>query len=177
LRKDSALSGRCTAAETVLAGGLSEIGWVLERSASFEASPDGSFVSLGLNFPEIEDLEKYTLAARNAAARLEKIPKKEWVLKGGCQLQVRSILLCIAGEIFCRFPAVRQAAASGRTGRTSPAAGKARSEHIISAVFDCARWAAVNPAAAGPVECAGLFPVRRKIGENSYMAEAAPFRP
>lgn len=175
--RDSAILGHFTAVETVLAGVLSEIDWVLETSASFEASPDGSCICVDVNLPEIEDLEKCTLVARNAAAGLEKVPKKQWVVQREYQLQVHAILLRIAGEIFFHFPTVTRVTASGWTDRADPATGIARSEYIISAVFDRELWVTLNPAAADPVECVGLFPVLRDVGENSYMSAVEPFRP
>ncbi|MDR1039839.1 MAG: DUF4236 domain-containing protein [Deltaproteobacteria bacterium] len=175
--RDSAISGHYTAVETVLAGVLSEIDWVLETSASFEASPDGSGISVDVNLPEIEDLEKCTLVARNAVAGLVMVPKKQWVVQREYQLQVHAILLRIAGEIFFHFPTVRHVVASGWTDRADPATGRIRSEYIISAVFDRELWAAINPAAADPVECVGLFPVRRDIGDDSCMSPVDPFRP
>jgi hypothetical protein len=175
--RDSALLGHFTAVETVLAGVLSEIDWVLETSASFEASPDGSGISVDVNLPEIEDLEKCTLVVRRAGAGLEMIPKKQWVIQREYQLQVHAILLRIAGEIFYHFPTVRRVVASGWTDRADPATGVSRSEYIISAVLDRGLWVTLNPAAADPVECLGLFRVRRAIGENSYMSPVEPFRP
>jgi hypothetical protein len=175
--RESALSGHYTALEAVLAGALTEIDWVLETSASFEASPDGSGISVDVNLPEIEDLENYTLVARNAVAGLEMIPKKQWVVQREYQLQVHAILLRIAGEIFYHFPTVSQVVASGWTDRADPATGIDRSEYIISAVFDRELWVSINPAAADPVACVGLFQVRREIAENSYMSPVEPFRP
>jgi hypothetical protein len=174
--KDGALSGHYSAVEAVLGGVLSGIDWVLETSASFETSGDGSLVSVDVNLPEIEDLEKFTLVARNAVLGLEKVPKKEWVLQREYQLLVHAILLRIAGEIFYYFPTVLRVAASGWTDRPDPATGIAKSEYIISAVFDRPRWLSINPAAADPVECVGLFPVRRVIAENSRMLPVAPFK-
>jgi hypothetical protein len=174
--RDSALSGHFTAVETVLGGVLSEMDWPLETSATFEASPDGGCVSVDVNLPEIEDLERFTLVARNAVAGLEKVPKKQWVVEREYQLQVHAILLRIAGEIYFHFPAVLEVIASGWTDRVDPATGLSRSEYIISVVFDRDRWTSINPAAADPIECVGLFPVRREVGEDSRMFPVTPFK-
>jgi hypothetical protein len=174
--RDSALSGHYTAVETVLAAVLSEIDWVLETSATFEASADGAYVSVDVNLPEIEDLEKCALAARDAGAGLGTVPENRWVVQREYQLLVHSILLRIAGEIFRHFPTVRQVAASGWTDRADPATGNLRGEYIISAVFGRDLWSTINPAAADPVGCVGLFPVRRAIAEDSHMSAITPFK-
>jgi hypothetical protein len=174
--KEGAIAGRSSAVEAVLAGVLSEVDWIRETSASFEASPCGGYVSVDVGLPAMEDLERYDLVCRNAASGLERVPKRQWVVEREYQLQVHAILLRIAGEVFYHFPTVRQVAASGWTGRPDPGSGGRRAEYIISAVFDRARWILADPAAADPVECVGRFPVRREIGEGAYMAPISPFR-
>jgi hypothetical protein len=173
---ESAVSGHYTAVETALADVLAGIDWVLETSATFEASPDGRHVSVDVNLPEIEDLESFARAARSAGQGPGQAPERRWEVEREYQLHVHAVLLRMAGEIFYHFPTVRQVAASGWTDRADPATGLDRGEYVISAVFDRDRWLAIDPAAADPVECVGLFPVRRDIAEDSRMAAVTPFR-
>jgi hypothetical protein len=174
---DSALEGHYTAIEEFMGEILSEIDWVLETSASYEVSRDGNFVSIDVNLPEIEDLESDTLVARNAKSGVTKVPKNPWVIQREYQLMVHAIILRIAGEVFYHFPTIRKVLVSGYTDRIHPATGLAKSEYVISVIFNRELWLGIAPSQADPVECIGLFAVRRDIGEDSFMKPIEPFVP
>jgi hypothetical protein len=175
---ERALRGERFAIEEFMEAILSRIDWRPETSATFEVSNCGTFVSVDVNLPEIEDLESGVLLSGKARRGAMKSPKREdRVIQGRYRRMVHSIILRIAGEVFYQFPTVRKVLASGYTDRVDPATGLQKSEYVISVVFNRELWTTIAPASADPVLCVGLFPVRRDSGEDSIMRAIEPFAP
>jgi hypothetical protein len=172
---DSALGGHFTAIESILTDLLCRVDWVLDTSASFELSPDGSSISIDANLPEIEDLDGAVLVARKGAAAPQTVPKERWVVQREYQLLIHAIVLRMAGEVFYHFPTIQKVLVSGYSDRPDRATGLIRGEYVISVVFSRELWARISPANADPVDCVALFRNRRDIGADSYMSAIEPF--
>ncbi|MDR2352148.1 MAG: DUF4236 domain-containing protein [Deltaproteobacteria bacterium] len=170
-----ALSGHFTAMEEIFCNILKQMDWVLETSASFEISHDGKSMSVDVNLPEIQDLEKGPRAQKQTFAGSNVSPNKTGKLERDYQLLVHSIILRIAGEVFYYFPTVKNVLVSGFTDRIDPRTGLMRSDYIISVNFDRRLWLTINPALSDPFECIGLFNARRDCENHSSMKVIEPF--
>ena len=172
---DQALSGHFTAMEEIFFQALKNMDWMFETSASFEISRDGAGMVIDVNLPEIEDLERAVPPPGAGSADSGRPGKKPWMVQREYQLLVHATVLRLAGEVFYYFPTLDSVLASGYTDRIDRRTGLARPEYVISVDFDRARWISINPAQADPVECVGLFPVRREILSDSSLKSIEPF--
>jgi hypothetical protein len=176
LRKEqlinNAISGHYTAIEELLGEILKDIYWVLETSASFELSPEGDFISIDVNLPEIEDLDATMLVCNRASA--EQVLKKKWVRDREYLLLIHAIILRLAGEVFYYFPTIKNVLASGYTDRLNPRSNQIESQYIISAIFDRQTWLKISPQNCDPVNCLALFSHRRKIEDSYYLSTIIP---
>jgi hypothetical protein len=170
-----ALSGHFTAMEEIFCKILKEMDWVLETSASFEISHNGKSMSVDVNLPEIQDLERELSGTKQSYFDAKVLTNKPWILQRDYQLLVHAIILRIAGEVFYYFPTVKNVLVSGFTDRIDPRTGLMRSDYIISVNFDRRRWLSINPALSDPVECVGLFNARRDCESQSSMKAIEPF--
>ncbi|MDR2340580.1 MAG: DUF4236 domain-containing protein [Deltaproteobacteria bacterium] len=168
-----AISGHFTAMEGIFGLVLARIDWVLETDATYEIFHDGMGMSLDVNLPEIEDFGKGPPDAQGASGG--GTGKAPWIAKRQFQLFAHSVILRLVGEAFYHFPTVKRVLASGYTDRVGDIGGDPRPEYVISAEFQRAKWAAANPTLADPVECVGLFKVRRDLGDDCGMGRIEPF--
>jgi len=180
-RRKEAFDNRGNSQESVLefmSTVVHGISWCRETNVELDISEDAKALTFVCDLPEIEDFPSERWEVNQKSFCLKKLELSQTDLRKAYMQHIHGVAMRLVGEAFMNLPSIERVTFSGFSQRTSKSTGQVQDEFLLSVRVEKRQWTALNFGnleAVDPVECLGLFDLRRDMTKTGIFKAIKPF--